>query len=169
MPKTVDKIEEILQDQNTVDRLLEKISQNTVISMHHQWGGTRCQLWTADLVKGYPKLYYEGAHFRVCRLQWALHHPRPLPDHFDMHHHCQRKDCVNVMHLQAIPSRHHRRVESIAHNPWGGEKNSQARLTNQQAREIRASGESPEALAQQPARESRAYPHKRPQDRWSRR
>lgn len=126
-----------------MDRFWEKVDKG---------GANGCWIWTAGCVdSGYGSAFADGKHWKAHRLSWHLAHG-PIPDGMCVLHHCDVRRCVNPDHLflglnednvrdrvekgrSATP-----RPEAI-----GGERNSQARLTEVQVRQIwsrYASGES---------------------------
>lgn len=95
---------------------------------------TECWIWTTGNIGagGYAIVgkNMEKAHRRSYEM-----HVGPIPDGTILHHLCEQKTCVNPEHLQPVTRTEHVRIH-------------QRRFSCEEARAIRASGESPKALAE---------------------
>lgn len=79
--------------------------------------GSSCWIWTGAVTsKGYPSRHVKGTSRRggtartelAHRAMLAEHLGHPLPDGSEVHHRCERKLCVNPLHLEAVSRSEHR-------------------------------------------------------------
>lgn len=62
-------------------------------------GPNGCWDWTGHLNhKGYGHIYFEGSTQRAHRVTYTLL-IGPIPDGMELHHRCEREQCVNPAHL----------------------------------------------------------------------
>lgn len=67
-----------------------------------------CWRWTAAICHyGYGAIRYERRTRRAHRLVYELL-VGPIPDGHELHHRCERRDCVNPEHLEPLTSAAHR-------------------------------------------------------------
>lgn len=74
----------------------------------------------------------------------------PIPSDLELHHLCRNRACVRPSHLLRLTHAENMRLAALE-GAWAGEKNSQAKSTNEEASEIRAiynSGASARAIAE---------------------
>lgn len=115
-----------------MDRLLDKCMPVTE---------TGCWIWTAGLDgKGYGQIQFEGRVHRAHRISYILH-KGAIPNGLFLCHHCDQPLCVNPEHL--FPGTHQDNMRDRDRkgrcNPKRGEANYNARLSLEQALEIRQS------------------------------
>jgi hypothetical protein len=111
---------------------------------------TACWLWTgAVTADGYGHTTIEGKNFRTHRLAWELAN-EPIPLGLSVCHHCDTPLCVRPDHL-FIGTMADNQTDMVQKGRQAaGQRNGQAKLTNEQARTIRkrlANGESNRRLA----------------------
>lgn len=85
--------------------------------------------------RGYALCWINGRQCRAARVAYELWVGPILPDH-DLHHTCERRDCVNPAHLQPMEHGKHLRLHA-ATGAWAGERNGRAKLTEKDALFIR--------------------------------
>lgn len=109
-----------------------------------------CWLWTRSLnSRGYGIVYIAGKHVRAHRAMWELAHG-PIPQGLHVLHHCDTPSCVNPAHL-FLGTHQDNMIDKVAkgrHNMPHGERNHRSKLTEAFVKEIRASTERSEVLAQ---------------------
>lgn len=113
---------------------------------------TGCWEWTGYRLKGYGQLRVRRRPVLAHRLSWEIANGRPAPDGLHVLHSCDNPPCCNPAHLRLGTD-----AENIAdmdrrgrRAPSRGERNSHARLTADQVREIRAlsaAGHAPDDVA----------------------
>lgn len=96
---------------------------------------TGCWVWQRHVnEQGYAKITRAGR--RVWAHRWFYEqHTGPIPDSLELDHLCRTPACVNPDHLEPVTH-----AENIR-------RGKNAKLTREQADEIRAAPESPEELA----------------------
>ena len=107
-------------------------------------GEDECWEWKAYRTReGYGQLWLNGNATCAHRLAWELANG-PIPEGLCVLHHCDNPGCVNPSHLflgTRIDNNHDR--DEKGRTPHGA-KNGRARLTREEAREIRRLYESGE-------------------------
>jgi hypothetical protein len=109
-----------------------------------------CMLWKMGLDRrGYARCHGLGRSDRAARASYRAF-VGPIPPGHDIHHLCQNRNCINPAHLEPMAHGVHLRLHA-ATGAWAGEKNSQAKLTEEEARFIKVAGPhvSAQALADQ--------------------
>lgn len=108
-----------------------------------------CWLWTSVInPRGYPTFSVKGLPKVAHQLSYRLH-VGPITEGLCVLHRCDTKSCVNPAHLRLGTSGENTR-EAVARGHWpkrDGSNNGNARLTEDQVREIRTSKETYTALA----------------------
>lgn len=100
-----------------------------------------CLLWIGQVNRhGYGLLRLDGRHQRAHRLAYELANG-PIPPGLVIRHRCDNTSCVEVAHLELGAQIDNVRdmLERGRANKARGVKNPKAKLTEEQAREIRGS------------------------------
>jgi hypothetical protein len=100
--------------------------------------------WLYQGKDGYGKLLVEGKYVRAHRFSWKLHFG-PIPDGLLVCHRCDNKICIRPDHLflgthadnAADKVSKGRQARSGATNPQRGENHYNAKLTEEDVRQIR--------------------------------
>ncbi len=102
---------------------------------HIEKGG--CWLWTGRVDRlGYGLLSVNGRTHRVARLAYKLW-VGPIPKGFDdVHHTCEDPRCICPDHLLPLTHAAHIFLHALS-GAWRGERNSQARLRDEEVRFIK--------------------------------
>lgn len=106
---------------------------------------TGCWLWTgAAMPSGYGQLIHNNRKLLAHRAMWERHNG-PIPPGKNVCHRCDNPRCVNPEHLfigsqaeNLIDMRAKGRGSKPPRNDHRGERHPSVKLTEQQAREIRA-------------------------------
>lgn len=110
--------------------------------------GDECWPWLGGRFKnGYGSFYLDGRAVGAHRVAYMLHHGGALPTRFTCHR-CDNPRCCNPAHLfqgsasantqDAVRKGRHRTPNGNHGNQRRGEQHGNAKLTDQQVREIRA-------------------------------
>src|SRR4030095_412003 len=112
-------------------------------------GDNSCWLWIgAEREGGYGQLIFEGKRQQAHRVAWQLYRGA-IPEGLCVLHDCDTPNCVNPNHLH-LGTVKDNAIEAVERGLWGdkaGESNGNARLTEDQIREIRGSPDSYRAIA----------------------
>ena len=108
-----------------------------------------CWEWIAGLRHGYG-LIWDGNPVGAHRVSFRLHRGS-IPDGLCVLHHCDKRPCVNPAHLFLGTKADNAtdRDKKGRLGPHKGVFNGNAKLTDAQVLEIRASGRTPHSLAKQ--------------------
>lgn len=116
-----------------------KVSSLPSQSCPHYVGLDRCWDWSGTLNKaGYGKAKVGDTHTTAHRLSWAIHYG-PVPAGMCVLHKCDNRCCVNPSHLMlgTIEQNNFDRVAKGRSSPLRGSELPQAKLTDDQVRQIR--------------------------------
>ncbi|MBM4300789.1 MAG: HNH endonuclease [Deltaproteobacteria bacterium] len=95
-----------------------------------------CRLWTGHTdQRGYPLVSLDGQTHRAARVAYELHRG-PIPEGYDAHHVCGCRSCVNPRHIEPMAHGPHLRLHA-ASGAWAGERNSQAKLREEEVLHIK--------------------------------
>ena len=103
--------------------------------------------------KGYGRMRVRHLYLRAPRLSWIITFDRPIPDNHVVMHRCDNPACVNPSHLAIGTARDNTRDAWLRGRFQGrvertrGERNYRARLTADDIRAIRNSGDTSATLA----------------------
>lgn len=94
-------------------------------------GDSRCR-------SGHRQVWHDGRMDQVHRAVWELEHGQ-IPDGMVVRHRCDNPSCVNPAHLElgSVADNNRDRDERGRHIPLPGMKNGNAKLTREEAVEIR--------------------------------
>lgn len=71
-----------------------------------------CYLWTAAVMgKGYGYFHWDGRNQGAHRVAYSIL-VGPIPEGFEVDHHCQTPLCVNPTHLEVVTSRENKRRQA---------------------------------------------------------
>ena len=136
---------------NITDRFFEKVNKDGPVS---PYTGTTCWLWGAGVFKsgGYGAFCYEKGDVRRAHVLSYELLVGPVPPGLCVRHACHEPRCVNPAHLSVGTDKDNhddavRAGRSVPPPRLSGSRNPQSKLTEEQAREIRASTESGPVLA----------------------
>lgn len=95
-----------------------------------------CVEWTGYRnTSGYGIATHKGSKVRAHRLEWEREYG-PIPEGLCVLHHCDNPPCINVKHLFLGTQREN--IEDRDRKGRGAKPPSRAKLTLEQAREMRA-------------------------------
>lgn len=113
-----------------------------------------CLLWTRSLCKGYGQMWVEGKRYYAHRLAWFAHTGELLEPATQILHDCDNPPCCEPSHLftgtPATNMADMRAKERHRHGVAAGSANTNAKLTEDDVREIRrrkATGEIAKSIA----------------------
>ncbi len=118
----------------TIDDRIEGLSTVNPETGCWDWHGSK-------FGDGYPRMNMQENGKQVGRRGHRLsfqHYNGPLIDGLVIAHKCDNKLCVNPEHLEQITSRQNLQDSHVRILKWKGERHPRAKLTNQQARDIRS-------------------------------
>ena len=127
-------------DQKTLERF-EKFIDKTAT----------CWLWTGCLVHGYGQFGFQGRTWVASRLMYVYCYGE-IPEEYEIAHApiiCHNRACINPDHLEAVPRKVNMSHKVLDGTDQRGEKQVNAKLTNEQVLEIRKSNETQENLAKE--------------------
>jgi hypothetical protein len=103
---------------------------------HAEPGPGGCMLWRGSLDKrGYGLAWINGRSYRAARLAYEVW-VEVIPEGYHAHHTCQNRACINSAHIEPMPHGEHLRLHSQC-GAWAGEKNSRAKLREEEVRHIK--------------------------------
>jgi hypothetical protein len=98
--------------QTTFERspeVIEWFKSKTAVDPDHEYGGTKCVVWTGSRTgsytreKAYGYAYYKArAKMMAHRLSYILFRG-DIPEGYDVDHLCRNRLCVEPAHLEAVP------------------------------------------------------------------
>ena len=108
------------------------------IENHRHYAGTQCLLWPyGKHGNGYGKVCKDGRRRRAHAVMLEMTAgPPPTPKH-QAAHSCGNRACISPQHLRWATSSENQRDKLLHGTHNRGERNSQAKLTAAQVREIR--------------------------------
>lgn len=108
---------------------------------------TGCWVWTkAKGGRGYPRIRWNGATTGAHRVSWELANRKKIPKGLCVLHKCDTPLCINPEHLRTGTKKENGEEMSQRKRSTAGEKNRHAKLTQQQADEIKNSTEKTSVL-----------------------
>jgi len=109
-----------------------------------------CQIWLGDQRNGYGRVFINNKRMLAHRASWQLTYGE-LPKNMCVLHKCDVGLCVNPAHL-FLGTRKDNMIDMDNKNrrkAGVGERHRKAKLTNAQVLKIRASGKTPNQLAEE--------------------
>jgi hypothetical protein len=101
---------------------------------------TGCANWRGGTTRGYAVFRIAGRinkTYRVARLLWEQVNGE-IPEGYEIHHECFNRKCVRIGAGHCTITTHAENIrESAAQGSFDGERNSQAKLSNEEAGIIR--------------------------------
>ena len=98
-----------------------------------------CWLWTGAPQKdGYGVLWTKDGRVMAHRFSWEMANGESFPQEKLACHTCDVPACVNPNHIYPGTRISNAHDALLRHEEWLGEKNSQARLSREQIKEIRS-------------------------------